>query len=66
MNMQISYISPPFGPAAFYLKGVTPPGITLTDIFRSIWPYLGLQVVALAIVIAFPEIALWLPRTMIQ
>ncbi|MGE0800626.1 MAG: TRAP transporter large permease subunit [Lautropia sp.] len=64
MNMQISYISPPFGPAAFYLKGVTPPGITLTDIFRSIVPYLGLQVLGLGIVIAFPEIALWLPRTM--
>jgi TRAP-type mannitol/chloroaromatic compound transport system permease large subunit len=64
MNMQISYISPPFGPAAFYLKGVTPPGITLTDIFRSIWPYLGMQFLALGIVIAFPQIALWLPRTM--
>jgi tripartite ATP-independent transporter DctM subunit len=64
MNMQISYISPPFGPAAFYLKGVTPAGITLTDIFRSIWPYLGLQFLALGIVIAFPQIALWLPRSM--
>jgi TRAP-type mannitol/chloroaromatic compound transport system permease large subunit len=64
MNMQISYISPPFGPAAFYLKGVTPPGITLVDIFRSIWPYLGLQVVALGLVISFPQIALWLPGTM--
>ncbi len=64
MNMQISYISPPFGPAAFYLKGVTPPGISLSDIFRSIWPYLGLQIVALGLVIAFPQIALWLPGTM--
>lgn len=64
MNMQISYISPPFGPAAFYLKGVTPPGITLSEIFRSIWPYLGLQVVALGLLIAFPQIALWLPSTM--
>jgi tripartite ATP-independent transporter DctM subunit len=64
MNMQISYISPPFGPAAFYLKGVTPPGITLTDIFRSIWPYLVIQVIALGLVIAFPQIALWLPATM--
>ena len=64
MNMQISYLSPPFGPAAFYLKGVTPPGISLADIFRSIWPYLGLQVVALGLVIAFPQIALWLPGTM--
>ncbi|MBA3478801.1 MAG: TRAP transporter large permease subunit [Lautropia sp.] len=66
MNMQISYISPPFGPAAFYLKGVTPPGITLTDIFKSIWPYLGIQAAALAIVIAFPQIALWLPQTMMR
>jgi len=64
MNMQISYISPPFGPAAFYLKGVTPPGITLGDIFRSIWPYIGLQLVALGLVIAFPQIAMWLPGTM--
>jgi tripartite ATP-independent transporter DctM subunit len=64
MNMQISYISPPFGPAAFYLKGVAPPDITIGDIFRSIWPYLGLQVVALGIVMAFPQIALWLPQTM--
>jgi tripartite ATP-independent transporter DctM subunit len=64
MNMQISYISPPFGPAAFYLKGVVPSNITLTDIFRSIWPYMGLQIVALGLVIAFPQIALWLPSTM--
>jgi tripartite ATP-independent transporter DctM subunit len=64
MNMQISYISPPFGPAAFYLKGVAPAGITLTDIFRSIWPYMGLQIIALILLIAFPQIALWLPSTM--
>ena len=64
MNMQISYISPPFGPAAFYLKGVAPPDVSIGDIFRSIWPYLGLQVVALGIVMAFPQIALWLPQTM--
>lgn len=64
MNMQISYISPPFGPAAFYLKGVTPEGVSLSDIFRSIWPYLGMQLIALGLVIAFPQIALWLPGTM--
>ena len=66
MNMQISYISPPFGPAAFYLKGVTPAGITLGDIFGSIWPYMGLQVTALGLVVAFPQIALWLPNTMMK
>ncbi len=64
MNMQISYISPPFGPAAFYLKGVVPKDISLSDIFGSIWPYLGLQFLALGLVIAFPQIALWLPNTM--
>jgi len=64
INMQISYISPPFGPAAFYLKGVVPPGITLGDIFRSIWPYLMLQFLVLGVLIAFPELVLWLPNTM--
>lgn len=64
INMQISYISPPFGPAAFYLKGVTPKDITLNDIFGSVWPYLGLQFIALGLVITFPQIALWLPSTM--
>jgi TRAP-type mannitol/chloroaromatic compound transport system permease large subunit len=62
--MQISYISPPFGPAAFYLKGVTPPDITLNQIFNSVWPYLALQFIALGLVISFPQIALWLPSTM--
>ena len=64
LNMQISYISPPFGPAAFYLKGVTPPNITLGDIFSSVWPYLAIQIFVLGLVIAFPQIALWLPSTM--
>jgi tripartite ATP-independent transporter DctM subunit len=64
LNMQISYISPPFGPAAFYLKGVTPPGITLGQIFGSIWPYLILQIIVLTLVVTFPQIALWLPSTM--
>ncbi|MCO5099888.1 MAG: TRAP transporter large permease subunit [Burkholderiaceae bacterium] len=66
MNMQISYISPPFGPAAFYLKGAAPSDITIGQIFMSVWPFLGLQVLALVTVSVFPEIALWLPRTMLQ
>ena len=64
INMQISYISPPFGPAAFYLKGVAPKDVKLNEIFNSVWPYLGLQFIALGLVIAFPQIALWLPSTM--
>jgi TRAP-type mannitol/chloroaromatic compound transport system permease large subunit len=62
MNMQISYLSPPFGPAAFYLKGVAPPEISLDDIFRALWPFMGMQLVALLIVLFFPDVALWLPR----
>ena len=62
MNMQISYLSPPFGPAAFYLKGVAPPEISLQDIYNSLWPFMGLQILALGIVMKFPQLALWLPR----
>lgn len=59
MNMQMSYLSPPFGPACFYLKSVTPPDITLPDIFRSVTPFIVLQVIAIVLVIIFPQIALW-------
>ena len=62
MNMQISYLSPPFGPAAFYLKGVAPPEISLQDIYRALWPFMLMQIAAMLLVLAFPEIALWLPR----
>jgi tripartite ATP-independent transporter DctM subunit len=61
MNMQVSYISPPFGPAAFYLKSVVPPSITLKEIFMSMWPFILLQLLALGLVLLFPGIALWLP-----
>ena len=61
MNMQISFLSPPFGPAAFYLKGVVPPEITLGEIFISLLPFIALQIVALSLVILFPDIAMWLP-----
>jgi tripartite ATP-independent transporter DctM subunit len=61
MNMQVSYLTPPFGPAAFYLKGVAPPEITLNQIFNALWPFIGLQLLGLLLVVFFPEIALWLP-----
>jgi len=61
MNMQISYLTPPFGPAAFYLKGVAPPGIELGHIYNAMWPFIALQACGLALVLLFPEIALWLP-----
>ena len=61
LNMQVSYLSPPFGPAAFYLKGVAPPDVTLNEIFSAVWPFIGLQVLVLALVVLYPEVALWLP-----
>jgi tripartite ATP-independent transporter DctM subunit len=64
MNMQISYLTPPFGPAAFYLKGVAPPGIELGHIYNAMWPFIALQACGLALVLLFPEIALWLPGVM--
>ncbi len=61
MNMQISYISPPFAPSAFYLKGVVSEDITLTEIYRASIPYMFLIIIALILLIAFPQISLWLP-----
>lgn len=66
MNMQLSYLTPPFGPAIFYLKGVTPPDITTGDLIGSVWPFLGLQLLGLVLVMIFPQIALWLPSMMIK
>ena len=59
LNMQVSFLSPPFGPAAFYLKSVAPKDISLGEIFRSLLPFIGLQLIALTLVIVFPQLALW-------
>ena len=64
MNIQIYFLSPPFGPACFWLKSVAPPDITLQEIFASVLPFIVLQVIGLALVMFFPEIALWLPQTL--
>ena len=62
VNMQMSFLSPPFGYALFYLRGVAPPEIPMTDIFKSALPFLALQVVGLLLCMFFPEIITWLPR----
>jgi len=56
MNMQVSFLSPPFGPAAFYLKSVAPPHISLTDIFRGFLPFIGIQLLALSVLLIWPSI----------
>lgn len=66
LNMQISYISPPFGPGVFYLKAVTPEDITVGQIFHATIPFLFLIVFAIVLNNIFPQIALWLPGTMIK
>ena len=60
MNMQISFLSPPFDPAIFYLKSVAPAHISLKKIFSSVYPFIILQIIALSLLIAFPKIALFL------
>ena len=62
VNMQISFLSPPFGYALFYLKGVAPPEISMWEIIKSVLPFLGLQVIGLIICIAFPPISLIIPN----
>ena len=62
ITMQIGYLSPPFGQAAFYLKSVTPPDISLNEIFNSMWPFMGLQLIGLILVLLIPDISLGLGR----
>ena len=62
MNMQVAYISPPFGYNLFYLKAIAPDGVYIKDIYKSILPYVLLQVLGLIICAAFPQIALFLPN----
>ncbi len=63
ITTQIAYMTPPFGYNLFLMRAMAPPEIALTDIYRSIIPFVGVMVVALAILMAFPQIALWLPQT---
>jgi TRAP-type mannitol/chloroaromatic compound transport system permease large subunit len=56
MNMQVSFLSPPFGPAAFYLKSVAPAHISLTDIFKGFLPFIGIQILALSVLVIWPSI----------
>ncbi|MCU0763670.1 MAG: TRAP transporter large permease subunit [Hydrogenophaga sp.] len=62
MNLQSSFLTPPFGWALFYLKGVAPPGVNIKDIYQGVLPFIGLQFVALLLLFFYPQIALWLPK----
>ncbi len=61
INLQTSFLTPPFGYALFYFKGVAPPEYSMSDIYRGIIPFVLIQIVGLAAIIAFPQIVTWLP-----
>ena len=61
LNLQTAFLSPPVAMAAFYLKGVSPPHVTLGQIFGGMLPFMGIQIIALVLLYAFPQIGLWLP-----
>jgi tripartite ATP-independent transporter DctM subunit len=64
--MEMGYITPPFGFNLFYMRAIVPQGISMADIYRSIIPFVVLEIVGLIIVIMFPDLATWLPSKMIQ
>ncbi len=66
LNLQIAYLSPPFGYSMFYLKAVAPPDVTMTELYGSVWPYLMLQIVGMILCMVFPAIITWLPGVMIR
>ena len=65
VNLQTSYLTPPFGITLFYMKAIVPPHIRMQDLIRGVVPFVAMQLVGLATCIAFPEIVLWLPRRLL-
>ncbi len=66
INLQTSFLTPPFGFALFYMKGVAPPGVKIQQIYKGIIPFVLLQLVGLGLVMAFPDIAMWLPNQLLD
>lgn len=59
--IQTSYLTPPMAPAIFYLRAISPPEITLADMYKGVIPFIALQLLTLVLILFFPQIALWLP-----
>ncbi|MBA7530836.1 hypothetical protein ES705_23047 [subsurface metagenome] len=68
INLQMSFMTPPFASAIFYLRGSAAPelGVTMGDIIRGVFPFVGLIIIGLGLCIAFPQLILWLPHQMIK
>jgi len=65
VNLEMAYLTPPFGYNLFYLKSVTPKGITMGDIYASVWPFVLMQALTLVACMLFPDLILWLPGKMV-
>ena len=61
INLQTSFLTPPFGFALFYLRGVAPEGVTTRQIYRGVIPFVGIQLFALLVLAVFPGLVTWLP-----
>jgi len=66
VNLQTSFLTPPFGFALFYLRGVAPPEVTTGAIYRGAMPFILIQIAMLAILALFPQLATWLPGVLYQ
>jgi len=66
VNMQMAYLTPPYGFNLFYMKSIVPPGITMGDIYKSIVPYVGMQLTGLILCMIFPQLCVWLPRAVLK
>ncbi|GAA0565733.1 TRAP transporter large permease subunit [Halomonas salifodinae] len=62
ITVQIAYMTPPFGYNLFLMRAMAPPEVSLSDIYRSVWPFVAIMVLGLALITAFPQLALWLPE----
>jgi TRAP-type mannitol/chloroaromatic compound transport system permease large subunit len=62
INLQTSFLTPPFGFALFYLRGVAPDSVATLEIYRGVMPYVAIQLLALVILAIWPQLATWLPR----
>jgi len=65
VNLEMSYLTPPFGYNLFYMKSIAPEGVSMADIYKSVWPFVMLQATGLILCMIFPTIILWLPGLMI-
>jgi tripartite ATP-independent transporter DctM subunit len=62
--LQTAYLTPPMAPSIFYLRGIAPPEITLNQMYAGIWPFIGIQVVVVTMIIIYPDLVTWLPKVL--